>query len=211
MTMRQRLAHIALGGVLVLSGMIASNLLQTSDAQQTASNIVKAREFHLVNEYGTTTAVIASRPDGLTIQNAAGKVAASIVAGSDGGNMAFFNARDQISVVVGTSVKQNGSMSIYNAEKKHCVFVSADEDGGVMSISNAEDRIMVIIGQNDAENSGLVRVIGENGSALLSVHEHGGWIGVFGKGSDKSRAVMGVNEYGNGSVSTWDKNGYRQR
>ena len=32
----------------------------------------------------------------------------------------------------------------------------------------------------------------------------------FGKGNSKSRAAMGVTAYGNGAVSTWDKNGYRQ-
>ena len=64
MTMRQRLAHIALGGVLVLSGMIASSFLQTADSQQSHTEIVKAREFHVVNESGATTAVIASHPAG---------------------------------------------------------------------------------------------------------------------------------------------------
>ena len=32
---------------------------------------------------------------------------------------------------------------------------------------------------------------------------------VFGRGNIYSRAKMGVNEYGNGAVSTWDKNSYR--
>ena len=36
-----------------------------------------------------------------------------------------------------------------------------------------------------------------------------GLFNVYGKGNTDSRAVMGVNEYGNGVVSTWDKNGDR--
>ena len=44
--------------------------------------------------------------------------------------------------------------------------------------------------------------------ALLSVTEHGGRVEVKGKG--EGAAVMGINDYGNGAVSTWDKNGYRQ-
>ena len=39
----------------------------------------------------------------------------------------------------------------------------------------------------------------------------GGCVGtVFGNGSSKGKAVMGINRYGNGAVSTWDKNEYRQ-
>ena len=44
---------------------------------------------------------------------------------------------------------------------------------------------------------------------MLSVNEHGGRVSVRGKGNNETRAVMGFNEYGNGGVSTWDKNGYR--
>ena len=39
--------------------------------------------------------------------------------------------------------------------------------------------------------------------------KYGGRVDVFNK-QGKNRAVMSVNEYGNGAVSTWDKNGYRQ-
>lgn len=54
-----------------------------------------------------------------------------------------------------------------------------------------------------------VWVVGKGGSSvLLSNDEHGGRVDVFNK-QDKNRAVMAVDEYGNGAVSTWDKNGYR--
>ena len=43
----------------------------------------------------------------------------------------------------------------------------------------------------------------------MDVDEHGGNVYVYGKGDDTSRVAMDVNEYGNGAVSTWDKNGYR--
>ncbi len=42
----------------------------------------------------------------------------------------------------------------------------------------------------------------------LSIDERGGHVSVYGKG--KGQAAMGINEYGNGVVSTWDKNGNRQ-
>ena len=232
MTMRQRLAHIALGGVLVLSGMIASSFLQTAESQQSHTEIVKAREFHVVNAYGATTAVIASRPEGLAIQNAVGKTVAGITTDSGGSKLVLFNARDQISVLMGSSSKQNGMMSIYSAAGKGGVFVAAEESGGYMSIqyatgkdgvfvaadeeygggmaiSNAKSQTVVSIGHNDEKNSGILSVNGESGSVEILANDYGGKVSVFGKGSNGSRAIMGVNEYGNGAVSTWDKNGYR--
>ena len=79
---------------------------------------------------------------------------------------------------------------------------------------------------------GSVSAIGKDGKsgALLSITEHGGSVAAFGKdgkswvrrsvslnmggvshveGKGEGKAGMGINEYGNGAVSTWDKNGYR--
>ena len=50
---------------------------------------------------------------------------------------------------------------------------------------------------------GVVRAVS------LSIDENGGRVDVY-DDLGKNRAVMGVNQYGNGTVSTWDKNGYRQ-
>ena len=43
---------------------------------------------------------------------------------------------------------------------------------------------------------------------MLDITEHGGRVHLQGKGEGK--VVVAINEYGNGAVSTWDKNGYRQ-
>ena len=57
---------------------------------------------------------------------------------------------------------------------------------------------------------GVVSVYGNGREGVrMAINEDGGAVRVFGKGNSVSRAVMGVNEYGNGAVSTWDKNGYR--
>ena len=45
--------------------------------------------------------------------------------------------------------------------------------------------------------------------AALSIDELGGRVQVNGKG--EGAAAIGINEYGNGAVSTWDKNGYLQK
>ena len=60
------------------------------------------------------------------------------------------------------------------------------------------------------EHGGHVTIYGKGGEsqASLGINEHGGYVQVKAKG--KGAAVMGINEYGNGAVSSWDKNGYRQ-
>ena len=59
---------------------------------------------------------------------------------------------------------------------------------------------------------GYVTTYGKDGLPQLmlgtDIEEHGGYVQVKAKG--KGAAVMGINEYGNGAVSSWDKNGYRQ-
>ena len=60
-------------------------------------------------------------------------------------------------------------------------------------------------------HGGIVSVSDKSGERVSRMHvtEHGGYVSVHGKGNDDARVAMAVNEYGNGGVSTWDKNGYR--
>ena len=77
-----------------------------------------------------------------------------------------------------------------------------------LKVVDAEGNIRVLLGT--VERGGLVLIDAkEGGSVLLFTTKHGGRVEARGKGSDNLRAVMAVNEYGNGAVSTWDKNGYR--
>ena len=50
----------------------------------------------------------------------------------------------------------------------------------------------------------------KTGAVQLMTDENGGTLSVYGKADDESRVAVSINEYGNGAVSTWDKNGYRQ-
>ena len=60
-------------------------------------------------------------------------------------------------------------------------------------------------------DGGSVAVYNNQGTTcvLVSVNEDGGFVSVI-NNQGKPRAAMGVTEYGDGVVSTWDKNGYRQ-
>ena len=97
--------------------------------------------------------------------------------------------------------KTVGLMSVYKGSGRAKVFDDSgvERDGGAVSL-----RI--------DEHGGKVIVFGKKmggGQASVGVSENGGLIGVFGKGNSETRAALGVNKYGNGAVSTWDKNGYR--
>ena len=60
------------------------------------------------------------------------------------------------------------------------------------------------------QHGGFVNASGKTGGVETGVNQHGGFVNVSGKGDNFSRVMIGVNEYGNGAVSTWDKNGYRR-
>ena len=86
----------------------------------------------------------------------------------------------------------------------HGVLIYAAKGSGTLNLGQG-----VRINGGSKEGGGSISVIGEHGSVGMNITEHGGRVGVHGKGNDQSRVVIGVNEYGNGAVSTWDKNGYR--
>ena len=52
------------------------------------------------------------------------------------------------------------------------------------------------------------KYIGFDGRASMQINAHGGLLRLEGKSDGK--VTIGINEYGNGAISTYDKNGYRQ-
>ena len=98
---------------------------------------------------------------------------------------------------------------VVGEEGKGSAYVTVDEDGGVVRVEGKEDG-MGSAKMSLNENGGYVGVGGNaGGGAEMIADEHGGYVFVYGKGSGEARAAMDVTEYGNGAVSTWDKNGYR--
>ena len=102
--------------------------------------------------------------------------------------------------------------------------ISGDEHGGRVQVwSKRSLKPVVSIGNN--VNGGWIEVaghfdpvankveqfygkVGVSQAAYIGIDQYGGFVNV--KGRSKGYAIMGINEYGNGAVSTWDKNGYRQ-
>ena len=100
----------------------------------------------------------------------------------------LFAQRDKFGDIECTSltVVDGGQVVVYGKDGESRAWLSVAEDGGSVGVHGKDVK----------------------SGARLSVDEHGGSVSVYGKGDGK--AGMGINEYGNGAVSTWDKNGYRQ-
>lgn len=106
----------------------------------------------------------------------------------------------------------NNAVDVVRNQK---VVVSLTDAGGTKSLGG----FITVEGRNPTEGVSVglsfkgmsVDVYGgEDGKSTASLvgGKHGGRVEVSGKG--KGAAVMAINENGNGAVSTWDKNGYRQ-
>ena len=152
MRLRNKLSYIALGGLLMLIGMLASSVFMPS----------------------------------------------------------LFAQRDKFGDIECTSltVVDGGDVIILGKDGKLGAVLSVNEHGGIVSISGKDGKSGAWLGVY--EHGGDLAAYDRFGKirAQLGVTEHGGIVTVFGKGEGK--AGMGINEYGNGAVSTWDKNGYRQ-
>ena len=72
-------------------------------------------------------------------------------------------------------------------------------------VDSSGERRCFIFSDEDGE---IVLVFGKEGRAGLITDEHGGGVAVSGKG--KGKAGMTINAYRNGTISTLDKNAYRQ-
>lgn len=103
--------------------------------------------------------------------------------------------------------EHGGIVNTYSNDGKSGVRISIDEYGGVVGvISNKKTKVSL----HADEHRGSVNVYdkGMRYGGILSVDKYGGFFMLDGKGEGK--VAIGINEYGNGVVSTWDKNGYRQ-
>ena len=110
-------------------------------------------------------------------------------------------------------------LTVLNKQGKPAVrLVSSEIFGNKVIVLNNMGKLAVELGsiaalEKDAQKNEMVNwvtVLNKQGKPAveLASTEYGGRVDVF-NNQGKNRATMQVNEYGNGAVSTWDKNGYR--
>ena len=108
--------------------------------------------------------------------------------------------------------EDRGFVNVYGGDNgKLGVGLSAYDDGGRVNVYGRKDRMTYV--QIEADESGGIVYVSSKDSLIgvgLGADDHGGRVYVSGNADSKGRAMIGINKYGNGAVSTWDKNGYRQ-
>lgn len=135
-----------------------------------------------------------------------------------GGEIFTFNKDgDEVAQLYGD--EYGGTLRIYHKDKNTngmrtrlpVASLKANPTGGHLTVSgkNWGDGGQAILGAGgDGPSLELDNNAPFNPQVRLYINKHGGCVRLSGKSEGK--AFMGINEYGNGAVSTWDKNGYRQ-
>lgn len=126
----------------------------------------------------------------------------------DGGYIAVCGNDGKPVVGLFTKEEYGGIITVKGKDGKPGAGLGTNEYGGRIDVMGKDGKSLV--GLRSAENGGHIGVWGKDGKSLvgLGIDEDGGRIDVTGK--SEGGASMGINEYGNGTVYTWDKNGYRR-
>ena len=121
----------------------------------------------------------------LAVVDAAGETVVRLRAGEHGGHLNAYGKDGQLGAWLAVN-EHGGHLYAYGKDGQSGTGLAVDEHGGSVAAFGKDGKLW----------------------AALAITEHGGRVQVSGK--CEGAAVLGINEYGNGAVSTWDKNGYRQ-
>ena len=179
MNYKQKLGYMALGAGILALGIIIGQVI-TPDIEAQNNGVfdkITCRGIGVIDKDGEMTILVQD-----------GSVS---VYGKDGGSATMSTDEHGGSVVVGG--KDGG-----------IVGMSTNEHGGVVNVSGKDGGGTRM---GTGEHGGVVDVLGKDGGgAEMRTDEHGGVVAVFNNQS-KPQAAMHVNAFGNGAVSTWDRNG----
>ena len=200
---RKEVLYAVIGGVVGAVLVMAAGSFSPLGAQ----NDVAAAEFgtitcrRLVVRYDGFPYATEINPISVTVSDEDGR---SATLRAHGVSVRGENGKGKAAMTV---MGEHVAVSLSGEDGEGSVYMTVGDRSGVVTVGGEEGEVFMTV--ND--HGGIVTVGGKDGegSALMALDENGGYVGVFGKGSDTTRAIMAVNEYGNGAVSTWDKNGYR--
>ena len=179
MKYREKLGYIALGGFLMLVGMLAAGVMLPLGAQSARVDM----------DFGKITCTK------LAVVDADGKEGVSLSNSRRGGEIFV---RGKHSYVWVANNEHGGHVGVLGKDGSG-VQLSNDEHGGVVEVhsrgTGAWDT--KVEGKWEYDKDDLIDIL-----AFIQQQESK-------YGAISARARMSVNEYGTGAVSTWDKNGYR--
>ena len=144
--------------------------------------------------------------------------------------------RVYMGTAIGAGDRENGETNVWGENRSSLATMGVSEHGGEYGghggTVGVYGKFGTYAGMKIYEHGGNVNVSGNYTHAAIGITEHGGKVHVYDEHSGKAaqmfttehggrvkvvnkegntRAAIGINEYGNGAVSTWDKNGYRLR
>ena len=179
--------YLVISGIIggVIGSLLTALLVSPVTAQRDKFGEIECTGLRVVDKGGKTVVM-------MRVDDQGGRVS---IIGKDG-NPAWING-------VG---EHAGYVHTYSNSGNVVVSLTGDERGGYVKAHGKDGKLRVLLG--GGEHGGAVIATGDGGFAGMAITEHGGRVEFNGKG--EGSAFMGINEYGNGTVATWDKNGYRQ-
>ena len=181
MNLKEKLAYTALGGILVVIGMILASILGEVGVAQNDTSIlddttimefdeIKCRRLSIVDNKGKTHAVL---------------------------EKTFERMSDTADVV-----------QIYNNHRRIVCSVGFDPQGnGVWRVNNRSGKRVIMAGIERESENGFLDVKGKNGGvASITASEHGGAVHLFQQEGGEAKATLGLQEHG-GVMRIYGSNG----
>lgn len=181
MNFKEKLAYTALGGILVILGMILAPFLSDIGVAQNQMPIVddmsimefdeiKCRRLSIVDNKGKTHAVL---------------------------QKSFERVSDTADVI-----------QIYNDDRRIVYSVGFDPQGnGVWRVNNRYGKRVIITGVEQESGNGFLDVKGTNGGvAVVTANEHGGAVHLFQQEGGEAKATLGLQQHG-GVMRVYGTNG----
>ena len=229
MNYKQKLGYMALGAGLLALGIIIGQVV-TPDIEARNNGVfdkIQCREIEVVDKNGETAIRLSTTKHGgvIRMDSKDGRIATMSIhetgahvllygKGKGRGGIASMSTDEGYAALdVQDKLSSDGGIRMYATDYGGSIKVKGKGlfDGGVVYI-------------DITSQGGAVEVSGKGGSAAMLTDEHGGRVDVFNRNKQfnhqapisvnnrqfNHRATMSVNRYGNGAVSTWDKNGYLQ-
>ena len=162
---------------------------------------ITCRSLKVVDKEGKPAVMLASGEDAnlISIHNKQGEVAVGLNSRGGGGSVDVFG---KDSGMASMSITDHSGIVEVSGKGGGAAHITTDEQGGRVEV-------LAYIETGFPSASGQFLSGTRKTTAAMFTGEHGGRVSVY-NNQGKNCAAMGVNEYGNGGVSTWDKNGYRQ-
>lgn len=213
MKYREKLGYIALGGFLMLVGMLAAGLFTPlraqNDLRDAEFGTITCREIKVVDADGKIGASMGISEDGGIVSvignggiasmgvNELGGIVllfnkdfdgALMCADKDGGRVELRSKDSETKVLTGKGLSDGNitcsSLKVKSPSGATLVWIGSDEDGGLVVVRGRD--INSSVGINIDEDGGNVHVYGKGNPVVsIGVNDDGGRVAVYGKNSVK--------------------------